>query len=450
MLRRPIAAQSSSSGIAILFPACVVLWKGRGAYAHSATPPQECKRIGVRERAGRACHDGGFVVWNAVRCGSSFFILPDGHERLPAIFVLQSRDGIFPRKFIMSFTNSSYAGSRKRPEPMFNRSLVTLGHQHPSAPRLTLPAIITKSGPRATRRLIEFFTAEIPNVNTRAAYGRAITCFCDWCENRGLQLETISPIAVASYLEQHHGSIPTRKQHLSAIRHLFDYLVTGHILQINPAHAVRGPKHVVKKGKTPVLSQDDARSLLESIDVSTIVGLRDRALLGAMFYSFARVSAAVGMNVEDYYPNGKRWWFRLHEKGGKFHEVPVHHQAERFVDAYLTAVGIGSEKHTPLFRSVDRHGRLTDRRLIRQRVLEMIKRRARQAGLPGDKICCHTARATGITAFLLEGGTIEAAQRIAAHESPRTTSLYYAQRIVMRSRFRNCLPVRSLALVYCT
>ena len=107
---------------------------------------------------------------------------------------------------------------------------------------------------------------------------------------------------------------------------------------------MRGPKHVVKKGKTPVLDTEQARALLDAIDVSTVVGLRDRALIGVMVYSFARVSAVIGMRVEDYYPNGKRWWFRLHEKGGKFHEVPAHHTAEEYMDAYLEAAGIAADK----------------------------------------------------------------------------------------------------------
>ena len=307
---------------------------------------------------------------------------------------------------------------------MSDSAIVPYGSQLSGGESLTLPPIIVRAGPRAARRVIEFFTAEIPNKNTRAAYATAVRSFTAWCEERGLHLETITPVAVAAYIEQYPAAIPTRKQHLAAVRHLFDYLVTGHVLQVNPAHAVRGPKHVVKKGKTPVLTQEDARRLLESVGTTTIAGLRDRALLGVMFYSFARVGAVVGMSVDDYYPNGKRWWFRLHEKGGKFHEVPAHHKAEEYMDAYLTAARIADQKRLPLFRSLDRHGQLTDHSLVRQRVLDMVKRRARQAGLPPDKICCHTARATGITAFLLEGGTVEAAQRIAAHERPRTTSLY--------------------------
>lgn len=307
---------------------------------------------------------------------------------------------------------------------MPNDSISAGNRELPAPTGLTLPSIIVESGSKAQRRFVEFFTAELPNPNTRAAYGRAIADFCSWCEHRRLELHSITPIAIAAYLEHHPGAVPTRKQHLAAIRHLFDYFVTGHVMEVNPAMSVRGPKHVVKKGKTPVLAPRDARRLLHSIDVTNTAGLRDRALLGVMFYSFARVGAVVGMDVADYYRNGKRWWFRLHEKGGKFHEVPAHHKAEQYMDAYLTASGIAGEKRSPLFRSLDRRGQLTEKRLIRQRVLEMIKRRARQAGLSPEKICCHTARATGITAFLLNGGTIEAAQRIACHESPRTTSLY--------------------------
>jgi integrase len=108
----------------------------------------------------------------------------------------------------------------------------------------------------------------------------------------------------------------------------FDRLIVGQIFGgPNPA-AVRGPKHVVKKGKTPVLDGDEAKKLIDSIDTSTIVGLRDRALIALLVYTFARVSAALHMNVEDYYPRGKRWWvLRLHEKGGKQHEMPAHHLA---------------------------------------------------------------------------------------------------------------------------
>ena len=173
-----------------------------------------------------------------------------------------------------------------------------------------------------------------------------------------------------------------------------------------------------------VLRPEEARALLDSLNTSSIAGLRDRALIGVMVYSFARVSAVIGMRVENYYrQGGKRWWFRLHEKGGKRHEVPAHHNAQEYLDAYLNAADIRPEKKGPLFRSIDRNRCITSNSMHRNNVLDMIKRRALAAGLP-DTINCHTFRATGITAYLENGGTIENAQAIAAHESPRTTKLY--------------------------
>lgn len=288
----------------------------------------------------------------------------------------------------------------------------------------SLPLAVRSSGPEGIRRFLEFFTATIRNKNTRLAYAQAIKQFFDWTENRGFgSLDQIEPIVIAAYIESHAGAAPTVKQHLAAIRMLFDWLVTGQIVPHNPATSVRGPKHVVNRGKTPVLTADEARKLLDSIDTSSAVGLRDRALIGAMVYSFARISAAVAMKVEDYYPEGKRWWLRLHEKGGKRHEVPAHHSAEQYLDAYLKAIEIQDDKKSPLFRTIDRNGVITNRTMTRNDAFRMVKRRAKAAGL-SEKVSCHTFRATGITAYLENGGTIEKAQAIAAHESPRTTKLY--------------------------
>ena len=289
-----------------------------------------------------------------------------------------------------------------------------------------LPASILRAGDRATWRFVEFFVANIRNKNTRAAYAQAVSQFFAWSERRGVvDLAAVRPIVISAYIEELQSTRepPTVKQHLAAVRMLFDWLVIGQIVEVNPASSVRGPKHVVKRGKTPVLKSDQARLLLDSIKTDSIVGLRDRALIGLMCYTFARVSATVHMRVEDYYQNGKRWWIRLHEKGGKRHEVPAHHNAEIYIDAYLDAVGIRDEKKSPLFRSIDVRRQYTDRPMSRIDVLRMVKRRALAAGLPYST-CCHTFRATGITAYLENGGTIENAQAIAAHESPRTTKLY--------------------------
>ena len=286
-----------------------------------------------------------------------------------------------------------------------------------------VPAIIAHAGKKARKRFLEFFTATIRNENTRHAYARAVGQFFAWCQEYGLALIDIEPIHVAAYVERHPGSPPTVKQHLAAVRMLFDWLVTGQVIAMNPASSVRGPKHVVKRGKTPVLDADQARHLLESIDTAKLSGLRDRALIAVMVYSFARVSAAVGLKVEDYYQDGKRWWFRFREKGGKQHAVPAHHTAEQYLDEYLLAARIGEDKKTPLFQTVGRNGLLTGQPMTRNDAFRMVKRRAKKAGVP-ETTCNHTFRATGITAFLDNGGTIEKAQAIAAHESPRTTKLY--------------------------
>jgi integrase/recombinase XerC len=117
---------------------------------------------------------------------------------------------------------------------------------------------------------------------------------------------------------------------------LFEWLVLGRNIPMNPAHVVRRPKHSVRRGKTSVLAPEEARLLRDSIDVSSPVGLRDRALIWLMVYSFARIGAAVGIRVEDVIVQRNRLWVRLHEKGGERHEMPCHHNLEDYFRATLT------------------------------------------------------------------------------------------------------------------
>ena len=205
--------------------------------------------------------------------------------------------------------------------------------------RLALPWLIVDAGPVAVARFLEFFAARIANRRTRAAYGRAVGQFLAWCEARGLALAAVSPLHVAAYIRTHPGSAPTVKQHLAAIRMLGDWLVVSQVLPVNPAASVRGPKHVVTKGATPVLTPAEARALLDRIDTGTRVGLRDRALLSVMVYSFARVSAVIGMRRQDYFRQERQGWLRLHEKGGTRHDVPAHHRAAAALDDYLARAG---------------------------------------------------------------------------------------------------------------
>ena len=316
-------------------------------------------------------------------------------------------------------------------------AVIEIATSPPSELQSGLPSILTSAGENAITRFIEYFTAHIRNPHTRRAYFRNAVSFLRWCESQNISsLKQVKPVGVAAYIEllQRTHSKPTVKQHLATIRMLFDWLVTGQVVPINPAHAVRGPKHVVTKGKTPVLTAEETRTLFDSIPVEdeakdgnkvpNLIGLRDRALLATMFFTFARVGAVVGMAVEDYFPQDKRYWLRLHEKGGKQHEMPAHHTLEGYLDAYLHSAGIANDLKGPLFRTATRTGdALTSNPMLPADVWRMIRRRAKKAGIK-TRIGCHSFRATGITNYLEHSGTLEKAQQMASHASPRTTKLY--------------------------
>jgi integrase/recombinase XerC len=209
-----------------------------------------------------------------------------------------------------------------------------------------LPVLVAAAGERAAIRFLEFFAGQIQNANTRAAYGRAAGGFLSWCDDHRIaSLADVQPLHVAAWVEElkRSVSVPTVKLRLAAIRHLFDWLVTGHVMQINPAAAVRGPRHVVRKGTTPVLDASEVRTLLDSISEKSHIDLRDKALIGLMLYSFARIGAVVGMKVEDVFTQNRRIWVRLHEKGGKLHDMPCNHNAEAFLHAYIDGAGIAAD-----------------------------------------------------------------------------------------------------------
>ena len=290
-----------------------------------------------------------------------------------------------------------------------------------------VPALIADAGDQAAWRYIDFFTANIRNPHTRRAYARACGQFFAWCEERGLTLGTIRPFDVAAYIEarQQTHSAPDVKQRLAAVRMLFDWLITGQVVPVNPAAAVRGPKHVVKTGKTPVLEGKEWRKLLGAIPTETVRDLRDRALIATLTYSFARITAALKMKVEDLRPQGAGWQLRLHEKGGKHHTMPCHHALAEALRAYIEAAGIAEDRKGWLFRTSRGHTAtvLSEQPMIQSDAWRMIRRRAAAAGIAAP-IGSHSFRATGITAYLENGGALEHAQAMAAHESPRTTKLY--------------------------
>lgn len=288
-----------------------------------------------------------------------------------------------------------------------------------------LPEIVT--GERAQLRFLEFFTVSIRNPNTRRAYARAAEEFLIWCFEIGVpNLATVAPLHVSTWIELQTQRLaaPSVKQRLAAIRHLFDWLVVGQVVPHNPAASVRGPSHISRTGKTPVLDPSEARQLLDSIDTSTPVGLRDRALIALMVFSFARIGAALSMRVEDVYTQNRRLWVRLKEKGGKQHTMPCHHLMEEYLHAYLEGAGIGKDAKGPLFRTIGRGtGQLSRTPLPQANAHAMVRRRAVAAGIE-TSIGNHTFRATGITAYLKNGGTLENAAAMANHASTRTTQLY--------------------------
>jgi site-specific recombinase XerC len=288
--------------------------------------------------------------------------------------------------------------------------------------------VVAAAGDKASTRFLEFFAANIRNPHTRRAYSRAVADFLAWCEVAGVpSIAHVAPLHVATWIEaqvQAGLAAPSVKQRLAALRHLFDWLVVGQVMPTNPAASVRGPQHVVRGGKTPVLDAAEARMLIDSIDTSKPVGLRDRALIALMVYSFARVGAALSMKIEDVYTQSRRLWLRLHEKGGKEHKMPCHHNLEEYLTAYIDGCDLRDDPKGPLFRTMpNRGGQLTRTAMMQPDAYRMIGRRAAAAGI-GTKVGNHSFRATGITAYLKNSGTLEKAAAMANHASTRTTQLY--------------------------
>ena len=299
------------------------------------------------------------------------------------------------------------------------------------AGRAHVPALITAAGDRASLRFLEFFAATIRNPHTRRAYSRAATDFLAWCDDNLVpSIAAVQPLHVGAWVEQQtrDHAAPTAKLRLAALRHLFDWLVMGQVMPVNPASSVRGPSHAPKIGRTAVLAPEEARALIDSIDITTPAGLRDRALIALMVYSFARIGAALGMKAEDVFTQNRRLWVRLREKGGKPHAMPCHHNLETYLNAYIEGAGIADDPKGPLFRTIGRGTALLTRTpMLRADAYRMIGRRAAAAGI-ATKLGNHSFRATGITAYLKNGGTLEKAAQMANHSSTRTTQLYDRRR----------------------
>lgn len=298
-----------------------------------------------------------------------------------------------------------------------------------------LPVLLQRQGPAAQFAWEEFIFAKIRNPHTRLAYERAVKQFMKHCEGLGRELPQISPRDVASYLDQLDCATATKKLHLAGLRHFFDTLVTRHVVVLNPAHSVRGDRLQVLEGKTPEITVQQTRQLFRSIDTSTVVGLRDRAILGILKYTIARRGAVARLRRGDFYDVGDQYCLRFMEKGGKSREIPVRHDLRQFITEYIAAAKIEySEKNTPLFRSVIRRTKqLTMNGMTPGDIGRMVKRRIGDAGLP-DILSPHSFRAGTITDLLSQGVPLEDVQNLAGHADPRTTRLYdRRKRVITRN-----------------
>lgn len=300
------------------------------------------------------------------------------------------------------------------------------------------PAIVRVAGGNARFAYDEFFAGE-ENSHTERAYRHAVHRFLEHCESGGVALKEVTPGIVSDYLKRLQAEVkarpgeprrfrpaskPMKKVHLAGIRKFFDKLVERHAVLLNPALSVRGPKHSVSEGKTPALAVKQARHLLASIDTRTVVGLRDRAIIGVMVYTAVRAGAVAKLRRQDFFADGHQFVFRFDEKGGKVRDIPVRHDLEGFIREYLSTAG-ETPPGSPLFRSaIGRTGTLGDNGLSQNDVLRMVKRRLSDAGLPASRLNCHSFRATTITDLLDQGVPLEDVQYLAGHADPRTTRLY--------------------------
>jgi site-specific recombinase XerD len=288
-----------------------------------------------------------------------------------------------------------------------------------------LPVLVERAGGAARFAWDEFFYAEHHNPLTQKAYMRAVKAFLSWCDDQAIELASISPGMVGRYLVGLGGSPAKRNQHLAALRGFFDRLVNRHVCVLNPAASVKGVREQVIEGKTPEITIEQARMLLASIDASHVVGLRDRAIIATITFTGCRGGAVAKLRLRDFQDDGTQYVLRFQEKGGKSREIPVRHDLQGYILAYIEASGIaGDARESPLFRASNGRSRtLTARPLTTERICELVKRRLKDAGLP-LRLSPHSFRVKTATNLLDQGVPLEDVQHLLGHAEPRTTALY--------------------------
>lgn len=288
-----------------------------------------------------------------------------------------------------------------------------------------LPELVRSGGKPVQQAWTDFFDGKLANGHTRRAYETAVRQFLEWCSKHRLELNEVMAGDVGVYLRDHAGSLGTKKLHLSALRRFFNLLVERHICLINPARVAETERYQVVEGKTPEIKAKQIRKLLDSIDTTTLVGKRDRAIISILIYTASRAGAVAKLRLGDIRGEPGSRKFRFQEKGGKSREIPVRHDLEQILFEYIDAAGLtGPSKDSPLFRAaIRRENRLSNRRLADNDVCRMVKRRILACGLPED-LSAHSFRVATITNLLSQEIPIESVQQLTGHADARTTKLY--------------------------
>ena len=287
------------------------------------------------------------------------------------------------------------------------------------------PAVLARAGKAACFAADEFFRVRLSNPHTRTAYAHQVRRFLTWCEEEGLELRQVTPGLAGRFLDELPYKAGTKNQALAALRHFFDVLVASHAVLLNPFHSVRGVRHPLGEGRTPEASVQQARQLLASIKTEDVYGLRDRAVLGTLICTGARVGAISRLRIQDLRDHGDHRALQFAGKGEESREIPVRHDLDEWIAAYLERTGLAeAPKASALFRAGQRRGSpLTNRAMSPLAVQLMLKRRLKAAGLPRI-LSPHSFRALVLTDLLRQNVPLADVQYLAGHASPRTTQIY--------------------------
>ena len=307
-----------------------------------------------------------------------------------------------------------------------------------AAVRIVPEPVLVRSGQLAVKLYGDFINVGMRSAQSARTYRSITRTFFLWCDSVKLdELVDVEPSHIKAYL--HHrdvelgrtGSVPT---HFAAVRSMFHAFVAGGYLATNPAASVKYQTYKGREGKTPVISTQEVRAIIDGIFNPPSprpnggnrrprqTDYRDRALIALMGYTFVRIGGALGTKLGDYTVYDGERWLEFGEKGGKLHRLPVLGEARTYLDDYIRECSI-RHPEAWLFQSANRNGDLTGKPYDRTNALRMVKRRAEAAGVTG-RVVNHTFRATGITRFLENDGSLDEAQMIANHASNTTTKLY--------------------------